>query len=171
MTKLCFRCHKSFSKRKNSKYCSMQCYNPNLRISKICIVCSQKFIVERTRKDTAKYCSVKCKGIDYKKRLKGKNNPFYGKTHINPWNKGKKFPERQGKNHFAWKGEQAGYVSKHMWVSKYFGKPDTCEECSKTGLNGHQIHWANISGEYMREKSDWKRLCVSCHSKYDANKV
>ena len=32
------------------------------------------------------------------------------------------------------------------------------------------IQWANISGNYIRERGDWLGLCVKCHRKYD-NKV
>ena len=28
-----------------------------------------------------KFCSIKCRNIDYRGSLKGKNNPFFGKTH------------------------------------------------------------------------------------------
>lgn len=47
-----------------------------VRISKICLVCNSFFKVKKYRKDTAKFCSVRCKAKDQK-----------GST---PWNKGKK---------------------------------------------------------------------------------
>jgi len=47
------------------------------------------------------------------------------------------------------------------------GKPDTCEHCGVGELKGHQIHWADKSGQYKRELSDWLRLCVQCHKLYD----
>jgi len=34
-------------------------------------------------------------------------------------------------------------------------------------LTGKKIHWANKSGEYLRDKDDWIRLCCKCHKKYD----
>ena len=66
-----------------------------------------------------------------------------------------------------WKGKEASYYAKHIWVSYNHGKPTKCEHCGKDGLTGRKIHWANISGEYKRDINDWKRLCVPCHSKYD----
>ena len=27
--------------------------------------------------------------------------------------------------------------------------------------------WKRISGKYLRRKDDWKRLCTSCHRKFD----
>lgn len=64
---------------------------------------------------------------------------------------------------YAWKGDNASYASKHIWVSKYLGRPSQCEFCKKNSFKSHQIHWANISGLYKRIRSDWIRLCVSCH--------
>ncbi len=66
--------------------------------------------------------------------------------------------------------EKLGYSGLHMWVRKQLGTPDTCEHCG-VKQNGHKIHWANKSGEYKKDLSDWIRLCVPCHSKYDKNKA
>ena len=66
-----------------------------------------------------------------------------------------------------WSGEQVGYRGLHLWVQRKLGKPDACVFCNKSGLKGRQIHWANKSGSYKRLTSDWLRLCVPCHKKYD----
>ena len=60
------------------------------------------------------------------------------------------------------------YVNLHYWVKRHLGTPEVCEHCGKSGLSGVQIHWANKSGEYKRELSDWLRLCTKCHKKYDS---
>ena len=73
----------------------------------------------------------------------------------------------KGERHYEWKGGNVGYRGLHRWVNKELGKPDTCEHCGTNGLSGHQIHWANKSGEYKRELTDWLRLCVKCHKEYD----
>ena len=75
--------------------------------------------------------------------------------------------KRSSKNNYAWKGENASYKVKHLWVARWLGKPDTCEFCGKSGLLGHAIHWANKSGKYLRNLDDWIRLCVSCHKQFD----
>lgn len=64
-----------------------------------------------------------------------------------------------------WKGDDAGYTSKHQWASRWFGKPVFCEHC-KTSAH-RMYHWANISGKYLRDRNDWLRLCVPCHKKFD----
>jgi len=91
------------------------------------------------------------------------------------WNKGKRLPERSGENHFAWKGDAVSYGALHDWVKKEKGDPQKCKSCKKVGKitytkNGRRrwtITWANISGEYKRNISDWVGLCHQCHSDYD----
>lgn len=69
-----------------------------------------------------------------------------------------------------WKGEKTCYGAKHVWMYLKYGRPSTCEHCSRDNLFGRSIHWANVSGKYKREREDWIRLCVPCHSKYDNKK-
>jgi len=60
------------------------------------------------------------------------------------------------------------YWSAHWWISDRYGRPELCEN-SKTSCRGvsSKYHWANLSGECKRIRSDWKRLCVSCHRLLD----
>jgi len=67
-----------------------------------------------------------------------------------------------------WKGENAGYVAKHLWMTKHFSKPDRCDLCGNADVS--RIEWANISGEYKRNRDDWLALCPSCHRKMDYRK-
>jgi hypothetical protein len=83
----------------------------------------------------------------------------------------------KGKDHWLYgvqpanyKGEKAGYTSKHQWVARHYGQPTMCEHCQTNNLIGHQINWANISGEYKRDRTDWVRLCVKCHRLFDKDK-
>ena len=80
---------------------------------------------------------------------------------------GKKRPDISGENNYAWKGDDASYRSKHNWIENHYGKPTTCEHCQKTNLSGHNIQWANISGKYLRIRTDWLRLCAKCHAVFD----
>ncbi|MBU1092552.1 hypothetical protein KJ836_02705 [Patescibacteria group bacterium] len=78
---------------------------------------------------------------------------------------GKKRPEFSGENHPQWKGDDAGYAAIHNWVRRNFDGEDLCEFC---GSEKSKVYdWANISGKYKRNKSDWLRLCRSCHIKFD----
>lgn len=91
---------------------------------------------------------------------------FY-KGHLKPKNA---YSFNKGKNNPFWKGNSVGYFALHSWIRRELGKSDICEHCGKSGLKGRQIHWANKSGEYKRELTDWIRLCVRCHSGYDGNR-
>jgi hypothetical protein len=72
-----------------------------------------------------------------------------------------------GEKHPNWKGDEIGYRALHKWVEFRLGKPRFCENCGNGNLTHREYHWANISGLYKRQLSDWRRLCVSCHSKFD----
>lgn len=68
---------------------------------------------------------------------------------------------------YKWKGDKVGYGALHSWVRRKLGKPNFCEHCGNRNLKNRQYHWANKSGKYLRRLSDWIRLCVKCHKKYD----
>lgn len=79
---------------------------------------------------------------------------------------GTKVPSTTGELNHTWKGDEVGYRALHSWVERNLGRPQKCEHCGDT--NKKRYHWANKSREYKRELSDWLRLCVACHKKYDA---
>lgn len=81
----------------------------------------------------------------------------------------KRISKFKGEKHWKWSGSDIGYAGLHQWVKKELGSPSKCEFCAKIAY-GHSIHWANKSHEYKREKDDWIRLCVKCHSQYDRKK-
>lgn len=70
-----------------------------------------------------------------------------------------------GANNPMWKGDEAGYGSKHDWIKKWHGEPEFCEGCGKE--EAKKFDWANLSGKYLRDRSDWVRLCRSCHQIHD----
>jgi hypothetical protein len=64
-----------------------------------------------------------------------------------------------------WRGDGASYAAKHMWISKHYGKARKCENDSYHVARRYE--WANISGQYKREREDCKQLCPSCHRRMD----
>lgn len=84
----------------------------------------------------------------------GDRNPMYGKT-------GALSPN--------WKGGAVGYWGIHDWVNAQLGQPSICENCETTLPARYE--WANISGEYKRDTSDWVRLCKRCHNNFDGVNV
>ena len=57
-----------------------------------------------------------------------------------------------------------GYRRYHQIVAKKRGNPRCCENCYST--EAHSYEWANINGKYD-DIWDYKRLCKSCHAKFD----
>jgi len=63
-------------------------------------------------------------------------------------------------------GTVTQYKNLHQWVNKQFGRPGVCEDCGTT--DAKRYDWAAIGGRYTKLRADWKRLCRSCHQKFDA---
>ena len=55
------------------------------------------------------------------------------------------------------------YTRLHLWVNKQMGKASYCSNDSSH--KSSRFHWANISGEYKKDLSDWRQLCASCNIK------
>ncbi len=158
IVKKCLLCGKEFKCRgklreKTGKYCSYECmgkayknntpWNKEERIIKKCYTCKKEFLVSPYYiKQGRKFCSLRCFYI-FKKTI------------------------NKNENNYNWKGDKVGYVGLHAWIRRILGKPTKCEQCGKEGLKNQQINWANKSGEYKRDLSDWLRLCVKCHRGYD----
>ena len=93
-------------------------------------------------------------------------------------------PDLQNEKNGNWKGDKVGYFALHKWIQRKLGKPQKCEnpscfyprpykdrhEHGKLMFSSKKYEWANVSGEYKRDFSDWIRLCVSCHVAYDKEK-
>lgn len=67
--------------------------------------------------------------------------------------------------HYKWKGDSVKYSALHQWVMTRLGKPSECENCGSTTAS--RYHWANLSGNYLRDIADWARLCSLCHILFD----
>lgn len=57
------------------------------------------------------------------------------------------------------------YRMLHYWVERELGKPNKCETCLTE--EDRRYMWANLSGEYMKDVTDWRRLCGPCHAALD----
>lgn len=91
-----------------------------------------------------------------------------------PWNKGKKGSQVgwskggvnlkiRGVNNNFWLGDDVGYSGLHRWIRKELGNPNKCTKC-ETKIAKRYV-WANKSGLYKRDASDWVELCNSCNLK------
>ena len=70
-----------------------------------------------------------------------------------------------GNRSHLWKGDSVSYRGLHKWIELRLGKPRLCQLCKTTTAKNYQ--WANISHLYKRDLTDWLRLCIPCHVKYD----
>lgn len=114
----------------------------NVKLSTSCLHCGIKFETTDIRllSGRGKYCSKKCSHVARGLASRGENHPM-------------------------WKGDSVGYFALHSWVIRRLGSPQECSKCHTT--TSKKFEWANISREYKRDLTDWKRLCKECHLKYD----
>lgn len=112
-----------------------------------------------------------------------KTSTSFKKGHKGYW-LGKKMPEyigkkmsasRTGSLNYKYKGEESAkkkidkYWELHRYIESQLGKPKQCSHCKTKRKT--QYDWCNISHKYKRDLSDWRRLCASCHQKYDLGKI
>src|SRR3990167_4441764 len=63
--------------------------------------------------------------------------------------------------HPQWKSDRVGYLALHQWIARKLGSPRMCAHCKTT--TAKRYDWANVSKQYVRDLSDWIRLCRKCH--------
>jgi|SRR4029077_16163270 hypothetical protein len=68
-----------------------------------------------------------------------------------------------GEKSFHWKGEDVGYMGLHWRLWKHHEKSGQCSACGREG----ETEWANISGVYLTDFSDFAELCRLCHNELD----
>lgn len=143
-----FKAYKSILNKGGGKYCSRICRTTH--ILKTCSFCGKTYFSEKHRENRSKFCSIICK----QKSLIGK------------------FDE----SGYHWKGDNIGYAGVHVWAKKHLGiHPNICQHCGKKGKFLYRkderkfwnIDFANKSGLYLRDLTDWLFLCKKCHKKYD----
>lgn len=141
------------------------------QVSKPCITCNtlffKKYYESRATWDERKYCSLPCRQ-PWNRGL-NKSDPRVANNWRNSQKTRFSTESTSGTKNAKWKGVDASYEAKHMWVKYHYGKPQECEHCGTT--KKRMYHWANISKECMRDRSDWLRLCVPCHKRFDLDRL
>lgn len=136
--------------------------------SRTCPICSTVYrkginTSKRMWSERYKACSTRCaaklRGAPWLEKFKLKPGAQLGKA--------TRFTSDRttGANNAKWKGDNASYTAKHIWIKYHYGKADHCEDCGDD--SERMYHWSNISGEYLRDRNDWQQLCVPCHKRYD----
>lgn len=123
----------------------------------LCQQCKGERLVDLSKSIKEKYMiehplCQKCRTLNAKDII----SKTWFKKGISSWNKG--IPSKLKK-------DNPGYEALHEWVERWAGKPNKCEKCECT--EAKRFDWSNKSGKYLRDLSDWQRLCAKCHSRYD----
>lgn len=72
---------------------------------------------------------------------------------------------QRGEKNDSWKGNSVGYAAFHKRIEALKGKPKKCDVCG-TEDEDKYYDWACLTGQY-ENPDDYRRMCKSCHSKYD----
>jgi hypothetical protein len=70
--------------------------------------------------------------------------------------------DNYGEKNPSYKNSQK-YNAVHAWVRRRLSKPSLCDKCK----TAHPVDIANISGQYLKELTDWEYLCRKCHMESD----
>lgn len=121
--------------------------------------------------DKSKYCSINCKNnhLHVGEKLEHLKEYQFKKGEHRSINTEFKSENVSGENNAKWKGDDASYTAKHIWIKGQLGKATNCEVCK--GNDKKIYHWHNISGNYLRDIKDWINLCPTCHRNVHLNKI
>lgn len=62
--------------------------------------------------------------------------------------------------------DEVGYSGWHLRARKAWGRPRTCEHCQSTTEKRYE--WAHVhDAPWSTIRTDWLRLCATCHHLYD----
>lgn len=135
------------------------------RVELVCPICDKQFSrlkCEVTR-PAKRFCSFECRQNDIHSRA--------GERISKCW-QDPEFVAKQKENVLDnnpnWKGDDAGYGAKHRQMYRHHGKASECENCHIK--NATRYEWANLSGKYIRERSDYMQLCKKCHLGLDRSR-
>ncbi len=133
-----------------------------------CKVCDKTFLDYFS--NYRKYCSMQCRNIGWSEILKHKHPRYWLGKHRSKKTKIKLsknivLKNRVGRLHPSWKGDDVKCEALHKRIERIKGKPKFCEFC-KTNDKNKVYHWASLNHQYA-DINSYKRLCVSCHKKYD----
>ena len=153
-----FRAVNDFSGKiiRKQKYCSKECWaKRNPPVTKKCLHCKKEFKTYERR--AKKYCCVKCRNLDYRKRMKGEGSSF--------WQGGKTEESKLRRTRAKYK----------EWRLAVFTRDNfTCQKCeakSKKGkriyLEAHHIKSQSEYPELIYDIDNGMTLCHECHKKTD----
>lgn len=66
---------------------------------------------------------------------------------------------KMGEKNGMWKANTVSYTGLHAWVNSNLPRPELCQVCNLQ--TPYDV--ANISGQYLRDLTDYRWLCRKCH--------
>jgi hypothetical protein len=133
------------------------------RKNRVCAGCGKIFQKEVKTKYCSAFCWKEHMGQALSKGWHSEKRKIWFVTGFPAHQKNKLV--RKGESHHNWKGDSAGYEAIHGWIVRNLGKADHCS--FNPYHKSTRYHWANISGNYMRDTDDYASLCPACHKTYD----
>lgn len=108
----------------------------------------------------------------------------YIQEHPEIWEKSEETKNKISKSHKGkyvgdknpnWKGDNAGYHPKHVWLRKNKPKPEVCDICGLPEYyndNLGKLRLSNKTGKLIRDINNFQWVHESCHKWYDKeNKI
>lgn len=133
---------------RKQKYCSRECWDKrNPPEIKECLLCRKEF---KIYKRETKYCSNKCRDLDYRERLKGSKSHF--------WEGGKTKKSKLKRTCAEYK----------EWRLKVFKRDNfTCVICGKKNktIEADHIKAQSEYPELIYDVNNGRTLCHKCHKK------
>jgi len=160
---------------------SLKCIDCGKKISEYatkekCLSCSKKghMVSLKTRKKISKKLKGKCFNtrehyIKLSRMFTGRKQTAAHNKAISDGLKGRRLSDetrKKLKEIFSQAWNKVTYFTKHHKIWKLYGKADRCEN-SNCNERSNDYEWSNISGKYLEDRSDWRRLCTICHNNFD----
>ncbi len=125
-----------------------------------CLECYKKFYATpgQVKINQGKYCSRSCSS---------RANSDGSRLGIHS-QKGAPTPLRAFKpRSHTFQGSIKEYKALHYRINKLLGKPRDCANPNRLEKHSRKVEWANKSGKYLENLTDWISLCKRCHWLYD----
>lgn len=114
---------------------------------------------EERRKEFSELMKSKIRTPEHNRRI---SEGQRGMKRGTPWNKGKKNPDAQGRNHYHWVGGDRRYWKRAVMERDNY----TCRECGFSDMEIMEVHHIKpvcLNPELKNDPANLITLCPNCH--------